>query len=178
MVLSLRLTLVGLALIGCTTKPSSEVSEPPGTTGVAPIEAEPDEGPEPTEQAAPDQTIELDGVRLGLVANECLLTADFGEQRLTHRFEFPAACSFVSDSSGAIRVVTTDSGKAVMVESSRPIERDCDTATRVVVITREGPRVSNAVQRVAMCAPFEWDEMMFHVLASEPVAFGTPGAAP
>lgn len=183
MVLPLRLIVVSVALIGCTTKPSGEVNEPPSTTSVSAIEAEPELGPDPRMDPAepmppPDETIEVDGVRIGLAADACMLSADIGEQRFVHVFEFPAKCSFVADSSGAIRIVETDSGKAVMVESSKPLERDCDTATRVVVITPEGPRVSKAVQRMAMCAPFDWDEMMFHVLASEPVAFGVAGAEP
>jgi hypothetical protein len=48
----------------------------------------------------------------------------------------------------------------------------------VVVLTPEGVRLSKAEQRVAMCAPGDWDEMMFHVLASDPVEFGTPGMPP
>jgi hypothetical protein len=107
-----------------------------------------------------------------------LLTAQSSEQRLVHHFEFPAACALVTDSSGAVRIVETEAGKAVMVESSRPLERDCETTMRVVVITKQGPRVSKSAQRVAMCLPFEWDAMMYHVLASEPVAFGTPSVDP
>jgi hypothetical protein len=142
---------------------------------------------ESSESPTYDQSVEIDGVRLGLSAADCVLTAELGEQRLVHRFEFfsrrpaaegPAACTFASDASGAVRIVETEAGKAVMVESSRPLERDCETATRVVVLTKQGPRVSKAAQRVAMCAPFEWDAMMFHVLASEPVEFGTPSVDP
>ena len=177
----MRLTAVlAIALLGC--KPTPE-SEQPGGTTVGPIEAEPDDGPAAVEPASYDQSVEIDGVRLGLSAADCVLTAESsssetGEQRLVHRFEVPAACGFASDSTGAVRIVETDSGKAVMVESSRPLERDCETVTRVVVLTKQGPRVSKAAQRVAMCLPFAWDEMMFHVLASEPVSFGTPGVDP
>lgn len=180
MVLPLRLTSIGFALFACTASTPPEDSEQPGDDSpqVGPIEAEPDDGPAPAETAAPDQTAEIDGVRLGLVAADCLLTAEQGEQRWVHRFEAPAACAFAGDGSGAVRIVETDTGKAVMVESSRPLERDCETLTRVVVITPQGPRVSKAAQRVAMCAPFEWDAMMFHVLASEPVEFGTPSVEP
>lgn len=182
MVLPLRLATLSVLVVGCTTTKPGTDSEQPDTqavTGVAPIEAEPNDGPDdPVEPALADETVEIDGVTLGLVAADCGLTAEFGDQRLVHRFEFPAACSFATDSPGAVRVVATEAGRAVMVESSKPLDRDCDTATRVVVITPQGPRVSKAVQRVAMCAPFAWDEMMFHVLASEPVAFGTPGVAP
>ncbi|HLT38599.1 MAG TPA: hypothetical protein VK034_20065 [Enhygromyxa sp.] len=166
-------------MFACSASKPPEDSERPDDSQVGPIEAEPDGGPEPVEPAPPDQTVELDGVRLGLVAADCLLTAELGEQRLVHRFDAaPGACAFASDEAGAVRIVATDQGPAVMVESSRPLERDCETMTRVVVVTKQGPRVSRAAQRVAMCAPFAWDEMMFHVLASEPVEFGTASVEP
>jgi hypothetical protein len=181
MVLPVRLTAVaigvGVAWFGCASKPAQ--SEQPSSGGpVVEVEAEPDDGPAPTEVSTPDQSLEIDGVRLGLHAADCVLQAESGAQVLVHRFEYPGACAFASDASGAVRVVETEQGKAVMVESSRPLERDCETATRVVVITKQGPRVSKAAQRVAMCAPFQWDTMMFHVLASEPVEFGTPSVDP
>lgn len=180
MVLPLRLTAIafgfGFGLLGCI-KPAPH-GEPPSDSGIAPIEAEPDEGAAPIETDPPDQTVEIDGVRLGLVAAECVLTAEYGGQRLIHRFKAPGACAFATDDSGAVRIVATDKGKAVMVESSRPLERDCETMTRVVVLTEQGPRLSKAAQRVAVCAPFDWDAMMFHVLAGEPVEFGTPSVDP
>ena len=171
-------TVLAIALLGCTASKPGPESEQPSNSTVGPIEAEPDVEPAAVEPASYDQSVEIDGVRLGLSAADCVLTAESGEQRLVHRFEVPAACGFASDSTGAVRIVETDSGKAVMVESSRPLERDCETVTRVVVITKQGPRVSKAAQRVAMCLPFAWDEMMFHVLASEPVPFGTPSVDP
>jgi hypothetical protein len=175
MVLPLRLTSIALALVGCTASKPPD-SEPPNGSPV--VEAEPDREPSPIEVGTFDQTVEIDGVALGLVADNCVLAADVGDRRIVHRFEGPAACAFATDGSGAVRIVETDTGKAVMVESSKPLDRDCETMTRVVVLTKQGPRVSKAAQRVAMCAPFEWDAMMFHVLASEPVEFGTPSVEP
>jgi hypothetical protein len=182
MVLPMRLAAIGLAvglqfgLLGCT-KPA-QPSEPPSGSSLGAIEAEPDDGPEPIEVGPPDQTVEIDGVTLGLVADACVLTAEVGERRLVHRFEAPGACMFATDGAGAIRVVETDTGKALMVESSKPLGHDCETMTRVVVLTKQGPRLSRSAQRVAVCAPFDWDAMMFHVLASEPVEFGIPSADP
>lgn len=178
MVLPLRLTLIGIALIGCTANKPTHESEPPHDSAAV-VEAEPQIGPTAGEPASYDQRVEIDGVTLGLSSADCVLVAEAeGAQRLVHRFEFPAACQFASDESGAVRVVQTETGKAVMVESSRPLAQDCETTTRVVVLTEQGPRVSRAQQRVAMCLPFVWDEMMFHVLGSEPVAFGTPSVEP
>ena len=114
---------------------------------------------------------------LELEPDSCLLVADGGGERLEHRFEFPGPCHFAR-SNDAVQAIKTDTGHALMVEGSRKVGQDCDTALRVVVLTAEGPRVSRAVQRVMACAPGSWDTMMFHVLASEPVAFGTPGQDP
>lgn len=178
MVLPLRLTLAVLLLAcGCerATAPTAE-PEPK----LAPVEVEPDaevgvEGR--TASDAPEQ-VERDGIVLGLWPDECLLLAESDNARLVHTFEFPGACHFAVDARGQPRVVLTDPGPAWMIEGSKPLAQDCDTALRVVVLTAAGVRLSKAEQRVAMCAPGDWDEMMFHVLASEPVAFGTPGASP
>jgi hypothetical protein len=179
MVLPLRLAaIVGVTFFACSGSKPTQETEQPSDSIVGPVEAEPEAETEPVEMSTPDQTVEIDGVRMDLYAADCVLRAVSGAQILVHRFEFPTACAFAGDSSGAVRIVETETGKAVMVESSRPLERDCETVTRVVVLTKAGPRLSKAAQRVAMCAPFEWDTMMFHVLASEPVAFGTPSVDP
>ncbi|PRQ06736.1 hypothetical protein [Enhygromyxa salina] len=176
-----------LALVACvrgntTDTPASDGGDGSASTStVAPVEVEPSEGGVPLEVRragdAPEK-IELKGVLLGLDPDDCVLIAELGSQRLEHSFEFPAACHFATDAAGRPRMVETDTGPALIVESSKPIGQDCDTALRVVVITSAGPRLSKAEQHVAMCAPSDWDELMFHVLASSPVAFGTPGAEP
>jgi hypothetical protein len=179
MVLPLRLTLASALLLApacARTGPTSVEPEP----SVTPVEAEGQGAGEvegPTARDAPEQ-VERDGVVLGLWPDECLLLAESDRARISHRFEFPGPCHFAVGADGAPRVVETDSGPAWLIESSRPSERDCDTALRVVVLGREGPRLSRAEQRVAMCAPNEWDEMMFHVLANDPVEFGTDGVRP
>jgi hypothetical protein len=179
MVLPLRLTLAALLLARACVPASGPTAEP--EPKVAPVEAEPRaiattiEGRKASD--APEQ-VEQDGVVLGLWPDECVLLAETAKTRVEHHFEFPGACRFAVDGDGQPRSVATDSGPAWMIESSKPIARDCDTALRVVVLTPNGPRLSKAEQRVAMCAPGDWDEMMFHVLASEPVQFGTPGASP
>jgi hypothetical protein len=148
---------------------------------LAPVEVEPNDGAVAVEgrkaRDAPEQ-VERDGVVLGLWPDECLLLAETADARITQEFEFPGACHFAVEADGRPRVVMTDTGPAWMIESSKPIAQDCDTALRVVVLTGAGPRLSKEEQHVAMCAPGDWDEMMFHVLASEPVEFGTPGTSP
>jgi hypothetical protein len=180
MVLSLRLSLgMLLLLVGACERASEPTVEP--APNVAPVEAQPNDGAIAVEgraaRDAPEQ-VERDGVVLGLWPDECLLLAESAEARSTQQFEFPAACHFAVDAGGQPRVVMTDTGPAWMIESSKPLAQDCDTKLRVVVLTSAGPRLSKAEQHVAMCAPSEWDEMMFHVLASEPVSFGTPGTSP
>lgn len=179
MVLPLRLTL-GLVLLAPACGRASEPTQEPEPK-VAPIEVEPESGGAAVEgRRASDapMKVERDGVVLGLWPDECVLLAESSAARVEHRFEFPGACGFAVDREGKPRIVETDTGVALMIESSKPVAQDCDTALRVVVLGREGPRLSKAEQRVAMCAPGDWDEMMFHVLASEPVPFGTPGTQP
>jgi hypothetical protein len=184
MVLPLRLTLATLLLARACVSASEPTAEPEPQVApveVAPVEVEPPGTKMPAvgreARDAPEQ-VERDGVVLGLWPDECVLLAETAELRVEHHFEFPGACRFAVDGEGQPRAVATDSGPAWMIESSKPIARDCETALRVVVLTSAGPRLSKAEQHVAMCAPGDWDEMMFHVLASEPVPFGTPGASP
>jgi hypothetical protein len=178
MVLPLRLSLGGL-LLACAceqAKPPTAEPEPK----LAPVELQPQStGTVETRTArdAPEQ-VEWGDVVLGLWPDECLLLAESADVRLEHHFEFPGACHFALDADGKTRAVMTDSGPVWMIESSKPLAQDCDTALRAVVLTDAGMRLSKAEQRVAMCAPGDWDEMMFYVLASEPVEFGTPGTSP
>jgi hypothetical protein len=178
MVLPLRLTLASSLAVRACVSASEPTAEP--EPKIAPVELEPQDtavaGEGHGARDAPEQ-VERDGVVLGLWPDECRLVAETADSRVEHRFEFPGPCHFSRDGDAA-RVVATDTGPTWMIESSKPLAQDCDTALRVVVLTREGPRLSKAEQRVAMCAPGDWDEMMFHVLAGEPVLFGTPGTSP
>jgi hypothetical protein len=126
--------------------------------------------------APADEDVEelyIDGVRLRLQPNGCELTVSFLDQRHRHRFEsFPGACHFAPDRHGQPWVVLTDHGNAVLVESSAPAEGGCNTALQVVVVTERGPQLSREIQRVSGCGPGPWDEMMYHVLASDRVNLG------
>jgi hypothetical protein len=179
MVLPLRLSLGGL-LLACACEQASEPTVEPEPK-LAPVELQPSDASVSVEgrrtSDAPEK-VERDGVVLGLWPDECILIAESADARIAQKFEFPGACHFAVDANGQARVVMTDTGPAWIVESSKPIAQDCDTKLRVVVLTRAGMRLSKAEQHVAMCAPGDWDEMMFHVLASEPVEFGTPGTSP
>jgi hypothetical protein len=178
MVLPLRLTLAALLLASSCTRASEPTAEPQPL--LAPVEIEPQDTravEARTARHAPEQVAWGDVV-LGLWPDECLLLAESASARLEHHFEFPGACHFALDADGEARVVLTDSGPVWMIESSKPLAQDCDTALRGVVLTDAGVRLTKAEQHVAMCAPGEWDEMMFYVLASEPVEFGTPGTSP
>lgn len=192
MVLPLRLSWLlasgVLVFVACpaTTPPQTEPAGDAAGDGQAsaaelgPVEAEPEPGPAVETRGARDQPeqFEHEGVVLGLAPADCVLIAEHGEQRLEHHFEFPAECHFAVGDDGAPRTVATDAGLTLMVESSKRLEQDCDTALRVIVIGAEGPKLSRAVQRVAMCDPGGGDEMMFHVLSSETVSFGTAGQDP
>ena len=173
------MTFVGSLVLARACASASQPTVEP-EPNVAPVEVEAHEPGAIEARAARDapEKIERDGVLLGLWPDECLLLAESASARISHQFEFPGACHFAVGADGLPRVVETDTGPAWMIESSKPIERDCDTALRVVVLTRMGPRLSKAEQHVAMCAPGDWDEMMFHVLASELAEFGTHGVSP
>jgi hypothetical protein len=128
----------------------------------------------PADPPAGDDVEELhiDGVHLRLQTTGCALTATFLDEERRHRFEpFPGACHFALGRDGLPWVVPTDHGKAVLVGSSVPVQagEDCETALQVVVITERGPELSRQVQRVSSCGPGPWDEMMYHVLASDRV---------
>lgn len=131
----------------------------------------------PADPPAGDDVEELhiDGVRLRLQPADCSLTATFLDQERRHRFQpFPGACHFAPGRDGLPWVVPTDHGKAVLVGSSVPAQAGdgCETALQLVVITERGPALSREVQRVSGCGPGPWDEMMYHVLASDRVAMG------
>jgi hypothetical protein len=178
MVLPLRLTAAAL-LLACSCERASEPTVEPEPM-LAPVELESHDTPAAEARAArhaPEQ-VAWGGVVLGLWPDECLLLAESDSARLQHHFEFPGVCHFALDADGEARVVMTDSGPVWIIESSKPVAQDCDTALRGVMLTDAGVRLSKAEQHVAMCAPGDWDEMMFYVFSSDPVELGTPGARP
>lgn len=167
----------------CGKGPGPSESTPPGpadgttTAAVERSTAEEEAGgatPEP--RPADEEELHVDGVRLRLQPAGCLLTAKLLDEELEHQFPaFPGPCHFAPDRQGQPWIVATEHGKAVVVESSATGEDGaCDTALQVVVITERGPQLSREIQRVSACGPGPWDEMMYHVLASDRVALGAP----
>jgi len=56
----------------------------------------------------------------------------------------------------------------VLVERSTPNgdhPGDCDTRVQAIIVSPETLRTSTGVERVAMCTPFRWDDVMFIGLA-------------
>lgn len=187
MVLRPPLVVAWVGLLGlvaaCGKGPVGTTASTPPTDDDGSAVVEPaDDGPAtsatvPTDPPASDDVEELyvDGVRLRLQPGDCSLTATFLDQERRHRFQpFPGACHFAPDRDGQPWVVPTDNGKAVLVVSSVPTEAGdaCETALQLVVITERGPELSREIQRVSGCGPGPWDEMMYHVLASDRVALG------
>lgn len=141
-----------------------------GANDHAAIEAPRTEDEPPASDA---EELYVDGVRMTLQPSTCTFTATFLDHELGHHFEFPGACHFAPGPDGQPWIVPTDHGKAVLVEGSTPVDGQCDTALQIVVVTERGPALSRQVQRVSGCGPGPWDEMMYHVLASDRVALGT-----
>ncbi len=169
-----------LALVACGKGPGPTHSTPPdddggGTTAETGHHTPTgDDGSSSEPRPADEEELRIDGVRLRLQPGSCQLSATFLDEALEHRFEsFPGPCHFAASAEGPPWVVATDHGKAVLVQSSAKTEgNDCDTALQIVVITERGPQLSRQVQRISSCGPGPWDEMMYHVLASDRVAFG------
>jgi len=87
-------------------------------------------------------------------------------------FAFPGPCGLSRDSNGAIRIVETDRGLVVAVESSRPAQSPdsgCNTQIRAVALEGQARRLSVQTQTVAQCLPAVWDELMFHAFSAETV---------
>jgi hypothetical protein len=73
-------------------------------------------------------------------------------------------CNFHHSPDGKVRIMPTPKGDIMLVESSRPHlsrSKDCDTQIQGVRISHEQIKISSAISKVAMCTPFQWDEVMF-----------------
>lgn len=119
---------------------------------------------------------------LSLRLNGCVLTVDAGSRQANVDLGMPRDCQFAQRSAGGMQTVKTEQGPTILVVSSRPssaaraLPQDCDTRVRAVVIRAAQAHLSRETQRVATCATRQWDELMFHALASRtlPVAWDRP----
>jgi hypothetical protein len=146
-------SLLAVALLACGA--SSEGEAPP----------QPPQPPAPVDAAG---SIELDSVRL--VLEECRLRYTSGQGAGAAELGLKPPCAFSRDRDGQPRIVRTERGPMVAVESSRPAPapgEGCETLIRGVLV--EGGRVylSEQTQSVAQCLPAVWDELMFHAFAAE-----------
>lgn len=184
MVLHGRLTaaLLLLAATACTKGSAEGPTAPPepsprAQTELDGVEATPEAGDVADADAEPLEQLDIDGVRLSLDPGGCDVVATFLEERREHHFDFPGDCHFAPDPQDRPAwVVPTDHGKAVLVVGSAPADGGgCDTALQVLVITEQGPALSSEIQRVSGCGPGPWDEMLYHVMASQRVELGSSG---
>ena len=84
------------------------------------------------------------------------------------RLVIPPPCTFHRDRDGTVRVQQVNNARVILVERSTPDREhpgDCDTRVQAIIISPETVRSSAGVERVAMCAPFRWDDVMFIGLA-------------
>jgi hypothetical protein len=75
-----------------------------------------------------------------------------------------APCKFHRDIQGAVRVREVKGQPVILVERSVPDTAhapDCITQVQAISRSDGGLGASKAVDRVAMCAPFQWDDVMF-----------------
>ena len=91
-----------------------------------------------------------------------LYSSPLSKGKLTLRVIPP--CDFHRFPDGRVRIMPTKKGDVMLVESSRPHPnrpKDCYTQVQAVRITKEQIKVSSAISEVAMCLPFQWDDVMF-----------------
>ena len=103
----------------------------------------------------------------------CALRYRSEDQSGTLELALPDPCSFSLNSEGGVRIVETQQGRVIAVESSRAAKLPggrCDTRIRAIVLAGKALRLSARTQRVAQCLPAVWDELMFHAFAAETLA--------
>ncbi|MDC0671943.1 hypothetical protein [Nannocystis radixulma] len=112
------------------------------------------------------EELAIGGVRLHLDPDSCTLTSLRAEQIRSHRLALAPPCHFSAPPGAAPRVVPTDAGDVVIVESSRPSAApDCDTGLQGLVVRAGEVRPASEVQEVTACPPYEWDDIMYHAFA-------------
>lgn len=116
--------------------------------------------------ARPDQlSAQLAGFQLRLEENgaSCLLkSVDRRGIERSHQLDLPLPCAFHHDRGGALRIVRSGKFQYAIVESARAGSgSDCETRLRSIRATGQHLQVSQHLDRVASCPPFQWDRYMF-----------------
>lgn len=159
-------------LPAATPRHSSAIAEPEkaeqgATAGISPS------GPSSSRVHVRDLWLEL---------RDCELVYGSGAAATPLPTQLPAPCQFAKGKDGAVRIVESEAGSVLIVESSRSeaapspggATSDCDTRLRGVVVTAKGVQLSRDTQKVATCAPAHWDEKMFHVFSLQLVEPSRP----
>lgn len=113
-----------------------------------------------------------------LELRDCELVYGVSAESSSIRMQLPSPCQFAKRKDGSIRIIESENGSVLLVESSRSVLTpapsgaavDCDTHLRGVIVTDKGVQLSRDIQKVSTCAPALWDEKMFHIFALQPVA--------
>lgn len=105
------------------------------------------------------------GYRIELVNSDpCVVRYGRGGEMTDLRLGLSPPCTLHRNADGTVRVRPVKGLQALLVQRSTPApERpgDCDTHVQALVVAPESVRSSTAVSRVAMCLPFQWDDVMF-----------------
>lgn len=120
----------------------------------------------PTTEVRPAEAVDsVAGFRVHLVdSNPCALrySREASVKELLLKVSSP--CVFHRDPSGALRVQRVKDRTVFLIESSvhDPDQPgDCKTEVQGITVSPTGLTASSQVERVAMCTPFQWDEVMF-----------------
>ncbi len=119
-------------------------------------------------QSSGDTSVTVLGTSLLLVdGTPCIVRARREAGNIDLRLSVSSPCALHRDRDGAIVTRVVNGTHVLLVERS---ERDatrpgsCDTRVQAIAVTPDAVRVSKAVERVAMCPPFQWDDVMFLAL--------------
>jgi hypothetical protein len=80
------------------------------------------------------------------------------------RLPLSGLCLFHRDDKGALRVMESPEGPIFLIESTRLLPenpQDCDTRVLAIRAAGDGLTPAPTPSRVAMCPPFQWDDVMF-----------------
>lgn len=96
-------------------------------------------------------------------AKKCLLYV--GEHQL--QLQIPWPCDFHRNLKNEVRIKSLDNSKIFLIEASAPhpiLTDSCDTRVQAVKISKQTVVVSEYVNEVAICLPFQWDAKIFTAL--------------